>query len=571
MPATPKPPKVPKPQLDSFAAPIAVTEAQLGFNNARFDPTALDYHSALGSTFNRQGGTWAAVEDYETGALALPEKLSNALTYMGQHGIKPILIAAYGPPLKKVATLTVAEDAAAHQHNIKIVETLPAGVEAEQSYVLGFLGGAKEPQIAARAQYYGTAIAKVNGQTIELGGQLQEGPAAHPTVALKAGDKITVHRLRYKPVHSFDINEPSTQAYLRYVQFLADQIAAHGCEGYVCLWNEPPWEEDRWDFGAAQYAEPPAGWDHTHGLAPLLQACLQQLNGKLPNGVRLINGATDKSGLNSILKQFEAASPENEGHYPLPTKEQIANVMPREGIHNYNVNPEGTLWNANYELLNPANDAGSNWQNQAGHLAKSDTELKQMSTECGTNIRDEDHHGLYLVRKTLASWGCKVIPIFYAMISHSYFTLITENKQTGSLTPRKAYYDLVQLQKLKAQLGGPGGLAANCPKVVTAAKDKWPVMSTSIYGANAAMTAVWQRTWSNHMDKEERQSGKEVDESNYWPLVPKPASIEVVLQVPAGKKITAQIVRTGVEVPVVVIGNEATVLVSDDPVAVLAA
>lgn len=569
MTAVPKPEKAPKPQLDAYYAPIPVTDAQLGFNNARLEPAALDYHAALGSTFNRQGGGWVSTENYDTGELKLNEKWSNALKYMASKGIKPIFIAAYGPPFKKIATLTVAEDAAAHQKVIKVVEPVPAGVEAQQCYVLGFLGGAKEPQIAARSQWYGTAISKVEGQSIELGGQLQEGNI-DPAVALKAGDKIVVNRLRYKPIHSFDLNEPSLQAYLRYVKFLCDEIAAHGCEGYVCLWNEPPWEDDRWDYGASQHAEVPAGWDKTHGLAPILQACLQQLNGKLPKGVRLINGATDKSGLNSILKQFEATNPENEGHYPLPTAEQISNTITREGIHNYGVNPESVLWNQNYELLNPENDAGANWQNHAQKLSKSGTELKQISTECGTNIRDEDKHGLYLVRKTLASWGCRIVPIYYAMITHSYFTLITENKQTGSLTPRKAYYAMVELQKLKASLGGAGGKAADCPKVSSVNKGEWPVISSSIYGANGAITAIWQRTWSKHLDKGEREAGKEFDESNYWPLVPAPAPIQVTLDLPVGKKITAQNVVTGAEVPVAVTGRTAVVQVTDEPIAVIA-
>jgi hypothetical protein len=513
-------------QSSIYYAPRPARGAQLGMN---VDPTIpkLEALKAAGVDYVRMGPSWPAVEDFATGQLKLPQPATAAFEFMAANNMHPVCVAAYGPPHFKVAQLTVA--AAVPVGSLTIPLTAPPpSVRIPHDFVsLAHTHGHKAQFITNPFYaYYGSIIASSEGKSITLG--------AKTSIPLTAGQELNVRRLRHAPIPDLNPNGKSVQAYMAYARFVAEQIVAHGCTGYVCLWNEYPWHMDPWPNLSAFYELPtrPKNLVQNRGMAAILLAALKQPH--LPSGVNWINGASDKTGYNSILNRFEEA--------PGVLTASTVNGW-REGMHPYSGRgPEagGAGWDDELKLANRALDLSSNFIAMARWDRASGFDIRPIATECGASWEDPVKQARQDLRRVASMWGMGVVP----------FLGMKENPP-GSLS----YLALQRLTALRDSLG-PGGLAAACPRVGGVSGNEWPIMSVALYGERGAVLLIWQRTWTL-IPKDDPGGG--------WGNIPSPPPAAVTLALGSAEHIVSiQNVRSGESLP-----SELTVPVADDPIAVL--
>lgn len=512
-------------QASTYYAPRPASEAKLGINA---DPTIpeLEALKTAGVDYVRMGPGWEVVEDFETGVLSISKKTSEAFDFMAKNDMHPVPVAAYGPPYDDVATLKVAADVPAGSLTIPL--TAPPKLKILLDYVvLKLVRAQHKDQYITNPfySYYGSLIASTEGSTITLG--------AKTAVALSAGEELKVYRLRYAPIPDLDPNGTSVRAYMRYARFVAEQIVAHGATGYVCLWNEYPWPMDKWPnlYGFYEHKTRPANLVEDKGMAAILLAALQAPH--LPPGVNWINGASDKTGLNSIINQFKETS--------VLTAAKVDGW--REGMHCYSARgPEGEAWTVSGDEVTLVNQRADR-EGDFGWIERFDLrsgfDIRPIATECGApNVEDPVKQARHHLRRTASLWGMGIVPF-----------------PGGAFTAGSpAYLALQNLTALRNSLGS-GGDSAMCPSVASVADNEWPIMSVALYGENGAVLLVWQRTWT--LEKPSEPGGG-------WAGIPSPPPATVTLTLGTAENIVSiQNPRTEESLP-----SELTVLVADDPIAV---
>ncbi|MFI4977664.1 MAG: hypothetical protein ACHQC8_03135 [Solirubrobacterales bacterium] len=512
-------------QSSIYYAPRPARAAQVGMN---IDPTIpkLEALKAAGVDYVRMGPSWPAVEDFTTGQLTLPKGATAAFEFMAVNGMHPVCVAAYGPPNFKVAQLTIAANVPVGSLTIPLTAP-PPNLKIPCDFVsLAHTKGHKAQFITNPFYaYYGSIVAGSEGNSIKLG--------AKTSVALTAGQELNLRRLRYQPIPDLNPNGKSVRAYMRYARFVAEQVVSHGCTGYVCLWNEYPWTMDKWPslYGFYEETTRPVSLVRDKGMAAILLAALKEPH--LPAGVNWINGASDKTGYNSILNQFENA----------PGVLTAASVNGwREGMHPYNGRgPEaGAGWDDELKLANRTLDLSTNFIVMARWDRASGFDIRPIATECGATWEDPVEQARQDLRRVASMWGMGIVPF-----------LGLEQAPTGSLS----YLALQRLTSLRDSLG-PGGDRSKCPRVASVTGNAWPIMSIALFGEHGAMLLIWQRTWAL-LPKDEPGGG--------WANVPSPPPATVTLALGSAGHITGiQNVCSGESLP-----SELTVPVADDPIAVL--
>lgn len=513
-------------QPSIYYAPRPATEAQIGMS---VDPTIpkLEALKAAGIDHVRMGPGWGHVEDYATGALKLPTGAAEAFDFMAKNEMHPVSVAAYGPPNNLVAKLKIAADVPVGSLTIPLVGPLP-GLKIPCDFVSLAHTKLHKAQFITEPfySYYGSIVAGSEGSSINLGAQT--------SVALTAGQELNLRRLRYQPIPDLNPNGKSVRAYMRYARFIAEEIVAHRCTGYVSLWNEYPWAMDKWPslHGFYEEATRPANLVRDKGMAAILRAALQQPH--LPAGVNWINGASDKTGYNSILNQFK----------DMPGVLTAASVNGwREGMHVYSGRgPEagGAGWDDELKVANHTLDLRTNFVAMARWDRKSGFDIRPIATECGAFWEDPVAQARENLRRVASMWGMGIVP-FLGM----------KETPTGSLS----YLALQRLAALRDSLGS-GGDASQCPSVASVTGNEWPIMSVALHGENGALLLVWQRTWAL-LPKDEPGGG--------WANIPSPPPATVTLALgTAGRVMSIQNVRSGQSLP-----SELTVPVADDPIAIL--
>jgi hypothetical protein len=512
-------------QSNIYYAPRPASTAQLGMN---VDPTIakLEAIKAAGVNYVRMGPSWPAVEDFTSGQLRIPNGASAAFEFMAANNMHPVCVAAYGPPNLKVAQLTVAADVPVGSLTIPLTAP-PPDLKIPRDFVsLAHVHGHRAQFITNPFYaYYGSIVASAEGNSITLG--------ASTSVPLSAGQELNLRRLRYQPIPDLNPNGKSAQAYMRYARFVAEQILAYGCTGYVCLWNEYPWALDKWPslYGFYEETTRPANLVRDKGMAAILLAALKQPH--LPAGVNWINGASDKSGYQSILHQFEDR-PE------LLTASTVNGW--REGMHPYSGRgPEaGAGWDDELKLANRAIDLSGNFIAMARRDRDSGFDIKPIATECGATWEDPVKQARQDLRRVASMWGMGIVP----------FLGMRENSAGGL-----GYLAIQRLTALRDSLGA-GGNASACPHVAIVAGNQWPIMSVALYGERGAILLIWQRTWAL-IPKDDPGGG--------WSNIPSPPPATVTLALGSAERIASiQNLRSGESLPL-----ELTVPVADDPIAVL--
>ena len=473
--------------------PRPAAGALLGYNaqDTFSDPALMAALGASGAALVRWQPAWGNVEDFATGRLSLDAATARSLSYCASRGIHPIAVAAYGPPFASVLELKVSgrEPVPRGSYSFAVTGDLKAVVTPTDHVLL-----APATALTGRSAYYGSLVAGVDLATNTL------TLASATTVMLRPGATLTVNRLRYPALADARLDNPGVRAYLRYVQFLAEQIAQHHGSGYICLWNEYPWANDRWDSRAAFYDTVPKSISPVSGLFAIQAAALELSS--LPSGVRLINGLSDKTGFCGVLRL-----PANLPGYPradhatIVSTRTVARNVVADGIHPYGNNPEAQAWDPShtdnptwpghaYRDVNPAVDSTTNFTFMKLQEDRSGTGLRMMATECGTAEADDTRQAVYLLRRVASLWGMMVVPVVYAFAEGNTLSVMSANG------PRESYVALKRLTALVADLGGPGGEAASVPTLDSDAGLSWPLMTVGIYGAKGALLLVWQRTWA---------------------------------------------------------------------------
>src|SRR5216683_2633786 len=107
--------------------PASQAASGLGFNINPANEWEFRMAAEAGAVEGRVQFSWEAVENFD-GDLALSPAAENALGWFAQYGLQPLIVAAYGPPRRRVLTITVGRDVPSGSYQIPADEDL-SGVE----------------------------------------------------------------------------------------------------------------------------------------------------------------------------------------------------------------------------------------------------------------------------------------------------------------------------------------------------------------------------------------------------------------------------------------------------------
>lgn len=524
----------------------AVTAAQmyrgLGFNaqtTANLEWVVRLAKEAGATTLRWQPG-WERTEDMN-GNLALDAYSSGAMKLCVQYGLQPILVAAYGPPRATLMTVTVSRNTAQGVYAVPVSEDIAA---VQPSFC--FIQAQNGADITDFHAYYGSLIDKVDaaGKTITL--------AAKTRIPLPAGTKLVIRRLRYAPVFSTNSQDPSVAAYCRYVRFLAGQISEAGLSGQVEIWNEPVWDNDRWDAGPLFYdnsGNPNANPQQVdvQDLSPRHKGILFNLmNGPaMPAGVTLNNGSTHITGFSTLLQW-------------MPTAGQITGKVETESFHPYGTTPESFAWyNDQHPYAAPVGiPEGGNFKwymEELDALRETGAVVPYPSiTETGFSTTNDALQAKFVMRQFLIghALGYRFINIYSLAEDNENYPLVNPSTRQ----PRAAYESLKDFVgiRLAQTAGNPVALTPeDLPQVVRYA-GAWPLAVVPILGRGTSMLlCAWQRTYGD------------------FTVNPPAAAQETVeIRLPEGSIMeNAWDTVTRQLVPWTMSGGTVTVSVSDNPVA----
>ena len=374
------------------SVPSTTIKNGLGFNMDNINNQwEFQMAAAAGSTEARIQPSWSSVENMSA-VFAMPTAYETALNWCSTYGIHPLLLAAYGPPYHSLGTFTTAQAYPIGTYTIQLNQSV-ASINFPYCHVMA----PGNTQIVATGKwgYYGGLITATNttNNTITL--------ASATTVALTAGQTLTINQLLYPSCATASPTDPSIEAYGGYVAFLGSRIAAHGLTGRVELWNEPPWLHDPWEHRGAFYDTVPSGvttvspnFGIAENLAPTVAA----------TGVHYNWGGTHKSGGRSVL---------NPGYMsPALTASDVANSISCESYHPYGNCPEDAMWyplalatatsSQVFSTGLPGSNAGSNFkQGRWFNLQNPSLGFAQNITETGLYTSDNVRKARFIMREYL--------------------------------------------------------------------------------------------------------------------------------------------------------------------------
>jgi hypothetical protein len=499
-----------------------------------------------GASTLRWQPSWEAVEDMN-GNFTLPAFHTDALTYCKKYGIQPILVAAYGPPRTQQSVVTVASNVAQGAYTITVRENISAVTP-----LYCFIQWQNGWEVTDYHAYYGSLIDAVNAntKTITL--------AAKTRMAIPAGTKLVINRLKYAPIFSTNPNDPSVVAYCRYVRYLASAITQYGLNGQVELWNEPVWDNDRWDAGPLFYDRTtsvnynPNGVD-VNDLSPRHKAILYNLmNGPaMPDGVSLNNGATHKTGFATLLQW-------------IPQPAQIKSKVETESFHPYGINPEDFAW---YSDVHPyvaplgiTEGANVKWYfEELNALQETGAVVPYASvTETGVSTTNDIVQARFVMRQYLLmhSLGFRFVDFYALAENNPNFWFVNPATQA----PRAAYNSIKDFvaNRLNAIDGNAIAHAtAFLPKIVSYS-GTWPLAVVPVMGEGSAMLlCAWQRTYVN------TQAG-----GDFANNPPQANPVQLTIELPDGSSVVAAWDTVTLQnVSFTQSGNRVNYPVTDNPVA----
>ncbi|MDP2710799.1 MAG: hypothetical protein Q8O56_06235 [Solirubrobacteraceae bacterium] len=526
-------------------------DAIVGYNMASgfTDLTQLQMLADMGGTIARVHNGWNAIENVDTGELSLSAPIAVALDKCAEFGIKPFMVAGYSIPYKQISRPLLTRAAPRGSYVLHVDST--AGIDPPFCLLQKY----NSVRITALGKwtYSGSFIHAVDHDagTIEL--------ASATVVDLDNGAEMQVNRMRHASLPDKNPDHPTVAAFVRLCEFLAGEIAARGVGGYVGVWNEPPWTNDRSDNRAAWYDVVPSGLVLDTRLTAFVRGCLAS---RPPDGVRYVNCGPAKSAGSGLLSPsiFD----------PPPTATEIREAVSWESMHPYHKNPEGFHWDpsgtdgAGYWALTPE-DVGGNFRllkfRADTYAAAKGVAPRPMSTECGsgnpTGVGDHasaaghSARARYTVRRVVSSWGCGVPCVLYAFGAGTVYDIISRT----TYEPHPPYLALQRLMAM-VQSVGPTASARWLPALVGVGNGEWPPMFAGVHGEDGAILFGWQRTFCPEGNVEP------------WGLIPHPDPVNVQVRLPTGSTVADCVnVVTGVAVPTAVAGRNVTWPITDEVVA----
>lgn len=322
--------------VETYPADVDIDVAVNGFGinlaSKAFDRQAYETAKRYGAEWIRWPFGWEFAEDIDNPGFYPGTQLpivADALGWCAELGLKPMLIAQYGPPRSVVATVHVDGSHPIGSTSLTVVEDVS---EVDFEFGCHFIGA---PGMGlGKAAYYGGIVADIpSTHVVELG--------AATTGVIAAGTELTINRLLYSAIATDSGTDPSAVAFANYSHALALAIAEHcPAGGAVELYNEPPWHNDYFDQ-LSQFFDNPAAWgvaEWDQPLSPIIKAVAGM---DWPANVVVLSSGTNKSG--------QGASALN-----VASKEALAPIV-GDSMHPYNVWPPVQWWGQGPTCV------GTNW------------------------------------------------------------------------------------------------------------------------------------------------------------------------------------------------------------------
>lgn len=484
--------------------PAVELSTGLGFNVDPANPWELQMAKDAGAIEVRMQPSWSSVENM-SGQLALPAVFKSSLSSMASLGLQPLLVAAYGPPYASLGTVTLSSAASTGQ---SVLHLQPSAVLSQAKPNQDLILEPNKTQIVAVGHwsYGGALIAGITSNTLTLASPL--------TVNLSQGAQLQINHVAYPPAGDTTA-DPSVKAYVRYVTFLADQVASYGLTGRVEIWNEPKWTHDPWDGGiACYYSSPPSG---TSCHSPNMAFARALFDVTPPASVRFNWGGTHKTGSRSLIAG--ANSPIG----MVPTKAQILGSVSSESFHPYGPTPETHAWdpacltastttasNLFKNCTLSGENTGSNVKLEAffsaQHLASDGWTIERNITELGIDTANDAARTRYLLRAYLTYHAMGMRRVNFYRLADGAAN--TQNYGIVDKTTRKPFPAYNAIKAFMGDVGSLSGAALpvqskDLPSVASyEGKSTWPLMVVPIVGrpdasaaGNTVLLALWQRTY----------------------------------------------------------------------------
>ena len=557
----------------------------LGTNVTADDEPEFRLAAAAGMKYVRFDAPWNTVESYSApGSYTVPADVATGFRLAAKHHLSVYVNALYGPPSNVLAQAITATTTPVGSRTMRLINSsaLASAVPGQtyvqyqgQSFVIG------NTQIGMGASTMGSLIQSINQSTVTFAGTVN--------AQIPAGATVSIVKALYPPVlvqpGTSLLANSSLKAFANYAAFLGKSCHAAGVSHcVVSLWNEPPWPYEFWDNAVNGYTTPPpnANTDPTTGLQlPLLALYISQQ--PPPGDWTYDNGYTEKGGLYSSVYFPPFQSPQ------FNAARAVANFS-SESDHPYGVNPEESLWKPacmqqyaqQYGLYGVAlamNDCdvsvslmSSAFKGQAGlrALPANDGGSVMAVTETGLQRSvypgiTESQVALFNLRQFLGMTAVGVHPwISYRLTDSPDFQWCTGKTETSCLPIYKAFQGMI------ADIGS----IANAPVTVEPTTSlpsistytgSYPLSEVQILGAtsssarrNSVIEAVWQQTYTADFER------------GSWPSISSPAAAPVAIHIPSGTEVKwVKDWKTGLQVNYRLVNSVLTVMVQDDPVAIL--
>lgn len=419
--------------VETFPADVDINTAVNGFGinvgGEVFSRWGYDAAKRHGATEIRWQFGWIYAEDYDEPG-TYPgmdlEIITDALVRASNRGLKPLVVAAYGPPFRAVQTVHVDGLHPIGSTSLTVTEDISDIVLEVGFHFIGAPGLG-----LGKASFYGGIITEFSSEhVIELG--------AATIGIIEDGTPLIINRLLYSSVAIDHAADPSAIAYANYVYALALIIEKHCPDGgAIELWNEPPWPNDFWDQRSRFYDDPEAAGVATwiYELSPLIRAVAALQN--WPETVEVYSSGTTKSGGQSALNV-------------LP-KEELGPIVADE-LHPYAIVPEthwwgkgpsctGVAWGIGYKCLFGSSSA------PAMAVVGDPVGFRRRISECGFGGIHDDPNWYeamksYSIRQLVGAWsmGFEMVT-FYSLADGN-------NLDMASLETHEPYPSLVRIGQL---------------------------------------------------------------------------------------------------------------------------
>ena len=587
-------PQSPAPTVSTVESLGAIPAAQvlsgLGWNLSPANSWEFQAAAAAGSTHARFQCSWGDAYGGRGGGgelqspppanvsqgYQMPANCAQGIALAKQYGMKPTILAAYGPPYQQILTLTTTAAAAAGATSLPV--SFVSGVGGDTlstiAYPNDYLHASNLSGFLSPAHSYAGTL--ISGITLTNATQAIVSLASATQVAVPSGTTLIVNRVLYPSAATNNQSDPSIQAYIGFVRFLGNQCVAAAISCEIEIWNEPAWPDECWDSrrDCFDYTASSPFNEEYFGPNWGFVAALQSL--PLTAGVTYNWSGPHKSGDGTVL------SPNMQQNSGTSFAEPASRVTV-ESLHPYGNNPEDNMWNepcyvalkttSNWGACNTISTSSSN----AGEVEARSILAKQTNpsygiahaiTETGFagTVGDDAHKARFLMRQFLGFMAANIQFIeFYRLYDSDASTDFSFMRYAnGTPSPLPAYTALAgliaDLRSIPNAAVTP--ISSTSLSTVMTYSGTYPLDIAHFVGsrlgdtANSDFVTVWQRSYAAA--------------SPGWAKLASPPTAPVTLSIPLGMFVK-QLINLDTRAPIAftTAGQQVTFNVSDDPVEVL--